>query len=605
MKYRFEQFLNARSAYGPTVDASGERVYFISDITGSPQLWSTGSSDDSWPEPVGVGFDRVLEAHPSPRPGRLALAADVGGNERTQLYLLDGQGSMPRPLTENAEAIHAVGGWHPDGRTLAFASNERNPRWFDVYMLEVESGERRRILEGDATFRASTFSPDGRSLLVQRVDTPSDQTLLVVDIQSGRAARLTDEGEPSRYEHPAWSTDGPAVYCVTDRDREMLAVARLELGSGRLTSVVESEWDVDDFALSPDGRRLVYETNESGCSRLWVRELLDGHLTRLEAPDCQAYESHRWHPTFSWFPDSSRCALALSTPTRQADVFVADVAGGRLNRLTSSWLAGLEPEDLARPEMMAYRSFDGLEIPVLVLRPRNSGANGAPPALFYVHGGPESQTRAMFNPVIQYMVQRGFTVVAPNVRGSSGYGKRYAHLDDVGLRMDAVRDVAEGAAWAARSGLADARRIGIMGASYGGFMVLAALAEYPDRWAAGVDIVGIANFVTFLEQTGPWRRHLREAEYGSLERDRELLEKISPIHKADRIATPLMVIHGANDPRVPIGEAEQIVSSLRERGRPVELLRFEDEGHGLVKLRNRLVAYPRVAAFLERHLAAL
>jgi len=153
--------------------------------------------------------------------------------------------------------------------------------------------------------------------------------------------------------------------------------------------------------------------------------------------------------------------------------------------------------------------------------------------------------------------------------------------------------------------LADARRIGIMGASYGGFMVLAALAEYPDRWAAGVDIVGIANFVTFLEQTGPWRRHLREAEYGSLERDRELLENISPIHKADRIATPLMVIHGANDPRVPIGEAEQIVSSLRERGRPVELLRFEDEGHGLVKLRNRLVAYPRVAAFLERHLAAL
>ena len=188
------------------------------------------------------------------------------------------------------------------------------------------------------------------------------------------------------------------------------------------------------------------------------------------------------------------------------------------------------------------------------------------------------------------------------MRGSSGYGNRYVHLDDVELRMDSVRDLAAGAEWAAHSGLADPPRIGVMGGSYGGFMVLAALTSYPELWAAGVDIVGIASFVTFLENTGPWRRHLREAEYGSLERHRPLLEEISPLGKVDRIVAPLIVIHGANDPRVPVSEAEQLVAGLRERGRPVEYLRFEDEGHGLAKLRNRLVAYPRIAEFLQAHL---
>ena len=225
------------------------------------------------------------------------------------------------------------------------------------------------------------------------------------------------------------------------------------------------------------------------------------------------------------------------------------------------------------------------------------------PTVVEVHGGPESQRRPIWSAPIQYLAGRGFAVLAPNVRGSTGYGKAYSHLDDVRLRMDSVRDLAHAVEWLRANG-ADPRRIAVMGGSYGGFMVLSAITTYPDLWAAAVDIVGIANFVTFLENTGVWRRVLREAEYGSLERDRAFLEEISPIHHVERITAPLIVLHGANDPRVPVGEAEQIVETLRQRGRPVEYLRFEDEGHGLIKLPNRIAGYTAIGAFLERWLLA-
>ncbi len=603
MAYRFEQFLSARNAYGPTIDADGSRLYFLSDLTGAPALWSRPLADDAaWPEPVAVGLDRVGAAYPSGRAGRVAIAADVGGSERTQLYLLDGPGLLPRRLTHDDAAIHLFGGWHPDGRTIAYSSNERDGRAFDVYVLDVETGERRLVLTQDATLYAGNFAPDGDDLIVQRVNSPSDHTIYVLDVATGQSRQLSPLGTAARFESLVWSADDRRIYGVTDLDRERLIAASLDPASGELTPLVEADWDVEAVSPSHDGRWLAYAVNVGGASEVYVRDARGGHDLSVPLPMGQAHEGCRWQPTFSWLPDSSGLLFAFSPPTAPADIFLARPDGGLPERLTRSWAGGLDPAALVPAELVEYESFDGRRIPAFVFAPPDAARDGSRPALFFVHGGPESQTRATFNPIIQYFAHRGFTVVAPNVRGSSGYGKTYLHLDDIERRMDAVRDLAAGAEWAARSGLAHPKRIAVMGGSYGGFMVLAALASYPELWAAGVDIVGIANFVTFLEQTGPWRRHLREAEYGSLAHDRALLEAISPLHKADRIVAPLFVVHGANDPRVPIGEAEQIVASLRERGRPVEYLRFEDEGHGLVKLHNRVAAYPQIADFLERHL---
>ena len=276
------------------------------------------------------------------------------------------------------------------------------------------------------------------------------------------------------------------------------------------------------------------------------------------------------------------------------------VRGTGLERVTSSSTAGIDPVSFVEPEVVVVPSFDGLEVPAWVYRP--AGVE-RPPVIVSVHGGPEAQERVGFNPVYQYLVAAGYAVVAPNVRGSSGYGKSYLALDDVEKRPDSVRDLIGMGEWVRSQPDLDGDRMAVMGGSYGGFMVLAALTEAPGLWAAGVDIVGIANFVTFLENTGSYRRALREAEYGSLAHDREFLESISPIHKADRVAAPLLVIHGANDPRVPLGEAHQIVEKVEANGTPVELIVFDDEGHGVVKLANRKVAYGRVVVFLDEHLA--
>jgi dipeptidyl aminopeptidase/acylaminoacyl peptidase len=299
---------------------------------------------------------------------------------------------------------------------------------------------------------------------------------------------------------------------------------------------------------------------------------------------------------FEFAPDSGRLAFTLVGPTRNPDVWVLDLPEGEPRRVTRSSTAGIPRSSFRQPRPLRYPSFDGREIPALLYEPEGENA----PVIVNVHGGPESQSRPTFAPVTQYLLHRGYAVLFPNVRGSTGYGKAYTHLDDVELRMDSVRDLAHAAHWLRGRGH---KRVAVMGGSYGGFMVLAALTEYPELWSAGVDIVGIANLVTFLENTGSYRRGLREPEYGSLERDRQFLESISPIHKAGNIRAPLMVIHGKNDPRVPVGEAEQIVERVRKNGGAVEYLLYEDEGHGLAKLANRLDAYPKIAAFLDEHLA--
>jgi dipeptidyl aminopeptidase/acylaminoacyl peptidase len=264
-------------------------------------------------------------------------------------------------------------------------------------------------------------------------------------------------------------------------------------------------------------------------------------------------------------------------------------------------LGDLEGVTLVEPTDIRYPSHDGLQIPALLYRPATV-ASGPVPTIVHIHGGPESQDRPNFSPVYQYLAHRGYAVLAPNVRGSTGYGNNYCHLDDREKRYDALRDVEYAHRWLVSSGTAESHRIGIMGASYGGFTVLACLTRQPELWAVGVDIVGIANFETFFQHTGPWRRHLRASEYGDPVTDAALLRDLSPIHAVDRIRAPLIVIQGANDPRVPQVESDQMVAQLRERGHPVEYLLFSDEGHGIVKVENRIEAYTAIAEFLDRYL---
>ena len=299
--------------------------------------------------------------------------------------------------------------------------------------------------------------------------------------------------------------------------------------------------------------------------------------------------------------DGLRMSFNLGDSRHTSDIWTLDLETGESYQLTFS-SQGVPPEEMVEPELIRFASFDGLSVPAFIYRPKSTDQETGASVVIDIHGGPAEQHRPVYSPLTQYLVHAGFVVVAPNIRGSSGYGKSYQTLDDVEKRLDSVKDIV-----ALRNHLTnipgiDAEKIALHGASYGGFMVLACLAFYPKYWAAGVDIVGIVNFVTFLENTAPYRRALREAEYGSLAKDRELLRHISPIHSVEKIQAPLFVIHGANDPRVPLSEAEQVVARLKEVGRHVDLLVYPDEGHGIVKLQNKLDAYPKVIQFLEKAL---
>jgi dipeptidyl aminopeptidase/acylaminoacyl peptidase len=387
---------------------------------------------------------------------------------------------------------------------------------------------------------------------------------------------------------------------VTDLESDFLHLRRLDVASGIWETLLAPNWDVELLALSPDGRYLAVTINVAGASRL---ELID-MLTGLSRPGPQlgaAPGVTGWldlHMSFD--PAGERLAFSTSSATQTTDVYVWNVVTDELHRVTASGYGGLDPDTFVVPELIQYPTFDGREIPAWYFRPVSQEAPG--PVVVVVHGGPESQYRPFFNFLAQYLVYHGYGVLAPNVRGSTGYGKAYSHLDDVEKRMDSVADLAHARHWLAAQPEVDAGRIAVYGGSYGGFMVLAALTHDPELWAAGVNIVGISNFVTFLENTSSYRRAHREAEYGSLAKDRAFLESIAPMNRLDAITAPLLVIHGANDPRVPLSEAEQLVAALEARGVPVEFLVFDDEGHGIVRLKNKLVAYPAVVAFLDRYL---
>ncbi len=597
--FSFDRFLNVQSAYAPSFSHDGVHLLFIADITGLPQVFQI-DRPGAWPEQLTFGQERVSTVKSSPVRPELVFGMDAGGDERQQLFYLSDDGADVRPLTDQPAAIHTFGTFSPDGTQIAYTANRRHAAHFDVFIQSIPDGEPTPVLEAEGMRSVTDWSPDGRKLLIGKAHSLLHQELFVLELDTGEATRVTPESAAARFADARWLMDGERIVCLTDHEREYLAPATIHVQTGQIELLADTDWDAEHLALSPRGDRIAYALNVDGYAELWVLDLGTGARSQMEGMPSGIIGARPDAAPLTFSPDGSRLAFTFCGARHNPDVWTVDLNEAKPERVTRSARAGIPPSELVEPELIHYPTFDDRQIPAFYYRPH--AVDGKLPVVVYVHGGPESQFRPDFNPVVQYFTHRGYGVLATNVRGSTGYGTSFSHLDDVEHRMDAVADLQYAVHWLTDAGGADPDRIAVMGGSYGGFMVLAALTTYPHLWAAGVDIVGIANFVTFLENTGPWRRHLREAEYGSLERDRELLTAISPIHKVDRITAPVMVIHGANDPRVPVSEAEQIVERLRARNHPVAYLRYEDEGHGLVKLANKLDAYPRIADFLARHL---
>lgn len=609
MPYPIWRYLNVRTAYGPTFRADGEAVAFVSNMGGVPQVWQVPTGDRShpaWPRQLTFGEDRVLGAWYAPRGNLLAFARDASGNEKTQLFLLQPETAQQHPVTEGyEEAMHLFGCWRRDGEVFYFAANRRHPAHFDIYRYHLGRDETDLLWQQDTPGFLFNFTGDreGRRLAFSRMRRPFEHDLIELNLRTEEARRLSPTDRPARYTQLAYTPGGLTLYVVTDLDSDFLHMRRLAPASRTWETVLTPNWDVMLMALSPDGRYLAYSKNVQGASHLELIDLARGLALPGPIPDDRSGTAPgvvgQGDMRLSFAPDGRRLAFSFAGATRTGEVYLWDVEDGESYALTQSDHGGLPPDSFIAPQLVSYPTFDEREIPAWFYRPGDPGEKL--PVVVFVHGGPDSQYRPAFDFLTQYLVNHGYAVLAPNVRGSTGYGKGYSHLDDVERRMDSVADLAHAAYWLQEQAEIDAGRIAVYGRSYGGFMVLSALANYPELWAAGVDFVGISNFVTFLENTGQYRRALREAEYGNLAQDRDFLERISPLNQVDQIRSPLLVVHGANDARVPLGEARQIVEALQARDVPVEFLVFEDEGHHIVKLKNKQVAYPAVVEFLEKY----
>jgi len=592
-QYNIQRYMNIRWASRPTFSPDGSQLAFLTNITGTAQIWRI-SAEGGWPDQLTFFDDRVSFVQWSPTDELLVFGKDVGGNERTQLYVMPSDGREIINLSNLPHAIHHFGGWSHDGRWIAFSSNRRNPAFFDVYIQDINSRKTRLVYQQDGSNFAAGWSPNDQYLLIWRLNSSFDQDLFLLELKTQRVTHLTPHQGLVRYSNVNWAPEGKGLYLITDQGRDFMNIAYLDIASAELTYLEDDPWDVDGLAVSKDGRFMAYTLNVDGYSELKIKELSAGRRP-LPSPPLPMGVVGRL--TFS--ETGEKLAFVFSGPRCNSDIWVWELEKERLIQVTHSSRAGIPQESFTEPQLVRYTSFDGRKIPAFLYFPRKTGRF---PVIVHIHGGPEAQERVWFDPIFQYFLNRGYAVFAPNVRGSTGYGKAYTHLDDVELREDSVKDIAYGVEYLKTIDQVNPEKIAVMGGSYGGYMVLAALTRYPNLWTAGVDIVGIANFKTFLKNTGAYRRKWRIAEYGDPQRDSELLEKISPINHVDKIKAPLMVIQGANDPRVPQSEAEQIVQAIKQRNGVVEYLLFPDEGHGISKLPNRIKAYTAIVDFLDRYL---
>lgn len=529
------------------------------------------------------------------------FSRDVGGNEFSQNYRYDLATGEATLLTDG-KSKNSRGIWSRAGDRMAYTSTRRTGKDTDLYLIDPTNPASDRLLaavEGGGWWPLD-WSPDDQKLLVLQYISVNESYLWLFDTSSGEKSLLTPAGaEPVAYEAAIFTRDGRGLYLISDRESEFQRLAFYDLSSGKYTYLTSQiPWDVEDFDLSDNGKVLAFTTNEDGASVLHLLNTETGQeLPPPQLPPGQVFR-------LSWHRNNQDLGFTLMSARSTADVYSLDVTTGKIDRWTESETGGLNTAAFAEAELIRWPSFDQRQISGFLYRPP-ARFKGKRPVIINIHGGPEAQYRPGFLGRNNfYLDELGVALIFPNVRGSTGYGKSFLKLDNGYLREDSVKDIGALLDWIATQPDLDADRILVTGGSYGGYMSLAVSTHYSDRIRAAIDIVGISNFVTFLERTEGYRRDLRRVEYGD-ERDpkmREFLLKISPLNNADKIRKPLFVIHGKNDPRVPLNEAEQIVATVRKNGTPVWYLMATDEGHGFAKKKNIDFQFYATVMFIRQFL---
>lgn len=596
------RYLMARGAGQAKLSPDGETIAFRYGITGNDQIWTLPISGGQAQQTTfgnGVTFFEW-----APRGKSLIYGADNNGNEQESYYALDLAKGLERELLPAVKGgFRSFGGFSSDGTKLAFASTERNGLDFDIYLADSTSGTSKRIYDGKYGNYVQAVSPDASQLVVSETVGEDSDNIYLLDAITGERKILSKPELSNRANHTDggmnWSVDGEALYFATNKGREFAALTKYVINSGEYETLYEEQADVGNVVLcGPDDRYIAFTTNHDGFEKLHITARQSGVEIKLSGLPDGVYG-------LSCSPQSNTLLARVGAYNRPGDLYTIDMRTGAAQTVFQSSYAGLDPARMIKPVSVRLPASDGVEIQGLLYLPDAASRGDAkPPVVFRVHGGPTAQARPSYRADIQYLVDQGIAVFETNVRGSTGFGRKYVTLDDREKRLDSVRDLIDMLAYLKTDGRVDTDRAAVMGGSYGGYMVNAVLAEYPEAFKAGVSLYGVADWVTALEVASPALKAADLVEYGDINdpKWREFYTENSPIRQADKIKVPVLFSHGVMDPRIDIAETETMVKALRANGIEAPFIRIPDEGHGWRKLSNQLFYNRRQAEFLLEHL---
>ena len=587
------RFLLARSAYGINLNSIGTHVAFLDQVTGRSQLWVKEiTSGHTKQITFGNGVDNYAW-HPDGI--RLIYSADNDGDEREAYYLMNIDGTQEEVVLSHSKAYRVFGHFSAAGNTFTYASTERNGRDFDIYLYDFETKKSSLIYQSEFGYYPSAWQPQSNNLIVKEVRGEDGFNLHLLNAKTGKLTTLYKPEVSATFDSIRWAKDGSGFYMSSDLDNDMRQILYHDMDSGKAQVVHTSEYDLENVKLCYQSDYLTWVENDNGFYQLYVQNLKNKKVNLVDLPTGR-YAT-------SCTDKSKNLVVSISSFNSPGSSYVVDLSTRKFEKLIEPQMAGIKAGEMVEPQVVTFAARDGVTVQGLLYMPEQKDGE-KPAVVFNVHGGPTAQSVASWRPISQYLVGKGIAVFDINVRGSTGFGKTYARLDNQEKRLDSVRDLVDALAYFKEDGRLDTSRAGVMGGSYGGYMVNAVMGLYPEAFKAGASFVGVSNWVRALETASPGLKASDLIEYGDIREPKwqTFYAENSPINTVHKIKAPMLFQHGVNDPRDPVAESDEMVKALRERNIDVTYLRFPDEGHGISKLENRVIFYRALAHYLETHL---
>ncbi len=595
-----ERLYMTRSVGATAWSPDGKTIAFVSNISGRNNLWLV-PAEGAWPTQLTISDQRQTSPAWSPDGKWIAYISDYDGDEQWDIFLVSPKTGQVVDITKTREISEESPTWSPNGRYLAYTVKPRTSSVFEIDVFDTLMRDTRHLTTGTAKDKMNVnpiWSADNKWIAYTQLQAKgTDSNIFVAEVATGKGTLLTPHQGEQLYTANEFSPDGKRLLITSNAGNGYQNVGVLDIATKQINWLTQDKWEIEAGNFSPDGRSITWIANVEGNTNIYLHNVVSGQTPSLPLPS----GVNRLGGAYSAFTrDGSRLLYYHNGPTSPNDVWVYSLADGKSRQITNSLVAGVRSEDMVEPFLVHYPSRDGKwTISAFVYVPYNMARRGKNAAVVYVHGGPTAQTVNSFSRIIQHMVNQGYMVIAPNYRGSTGYGKEFQNANLFDMGGGDLQDVLAAADWIKQTGYLDPKKLVLMGGSYGGYLTMMGVTKAPDVWAAGVPIVPFVNWFTEIANEDPVLQQSDMATMGDPEKDKDLLHDRSPIFFADQIKAPLLLLAGGHDPRCPKEEAQQVVDAVKKRGGVAEYKVYENEGHGFARVENQIDAYRRVSEFLK------